>query len=290
MQQLTLLNEDSGPSWETITNVASVPHRSPFRYPGGKTWLVPRIRNWLKSIEYHPRNFIEPFAGGAIIGLTVAFEGLAEHVTLVEIDSQVAAVWQTILSGEGPWLAKRILDFELSEERVSEVLEMEVKTCKERAFQTIVKNRVNRGGILANGAGRIKSGENGKGLKSRWYPETLGRRILEIDKIRERITFIEGDGLETVSQSSSYRDIAYFFDPPYSAAGKRAGKRLYSHSDLDHEKLFSLSSELSGSFLMTYDISEEVVALANQYGFCIKKIPMKNTHHNKLTELLIYRE
>ena len=22
-------------------NVASVPHRSPFRYPGGKTWLVP---------------------------------------------------------------------------------------------------------------------------------------------------------------------------------------------------------------------------------------------------------
>ncbi len=134
MKQLTLLNEDFGPSRETITNVASVPHRSPFRYPGGKTCLVPRIRNWLRSMEYHPRNFIEPFAGGAIIGLTVAFEGLAEHVTLVEIDSQVAAVWKIILSGEGPRLAKRILDFEPTEERVSEVLEVEVKTCKERAF------------------------------------------------------------------------------------------------------------------------------------------------------------
>ena len=30
-------------------NVASVPQRSPFRYPGGKTWLVPHIRRWLGS-------------------------------------------------------------------------------------------------------------------------------------------------------------------------------------------------------------------------------------------------
>lgn len=28
-------------------NVASVPQRSPFRYPGGKTWLVPYVRDWL---------------------------------------------------------------------------------------------------------------------------------------------------------------------------------------------------------------------------------------------------
>jgi len=28
-------------------NVASVPLRSPFRYPGGKTWLVPQLRSWL---------------------------------------------------------------------------------------------------------------------------------------------------------------------------------------------------------------------------------------------------
>ena len=24
-----------------VINVSAVPHRSPFRYPGGKTWLVP---------------------------------------------------------------------------------------------------------------------------------------------------------------------------------------------------------------------------------------------------------
>jgi site-specific DNA-adenine methylase len=82
-----------------IINVASVPQRSPFRYPGGKTWLVPFIRQWLTSMPQCPAEFIEPFAGGAIIGLTVAFEKLADHVTLVEIDEEVASVWKTIIYG-----------------------------------------------------------------------------------------------------------------------------------------------------------------------------------------------
>ena len=33
----------------SIVNVASVPQRSPFRYPGGKTWLIPIARKWFSS-------------------------------------------------------------------------------------------------------------------------------------------------------------------------------------------------------------------------------------------------
>lgn len=43
-----------------IVNVATVPHRSPFRYPGGKTWLVPYIRQWLRSIKPAPTELAEP--------------------------------------------------------------------------------------------------------------------------------------------------------------------------------------------------------------------------------------
>src|ERR1700674_1531455 len=35
-------------------NVASVPQRSPFRYPGGKTWLIPYIRSWLVAKTCRP--------------------------------------------------------------------------------------------------------------------------------------------------------------------------------------------------------------------------------------------
>ena len=52
----------------TPTNVAQVKQLSPFRYPGGKTWLVPEIRNWLRSARRMPDVFVEPFAGGAMAG------------------------------------------------------------------------------------------------------------------------------------------------------------------------------------------------------------------------------
>ena len=175
-----------------VVNVASVPQRSPFRYPGGKTWLIPRIRQWLGSLPQRPAELIEPFVGGAIVSLTVAAEGLADHVTMVELDDAVAAVWQTIIhdDGGGEWLANEIATFELTAKSVKAALAKTNLTIREQAFLTILKNRVNRGGILAPGAGLIKTGEAGKGLLSRWYPTTLHKRILDIVKIRERITFI----------------------------------------------------------------------------------------------------
>ena len=163
MSQLRLLND----STNQIVNVASVPHRSPFRYPGGKTWLAPRVRQWLLSLSELPDEFIEPFAGGAIIGLTVAFERLADHVTIVELDAQVASVWQLIIQeGGGEWLAKRIETFDLTPKNVEAVLVSDSLSVEEQAFQTIVRNRVSRGGILAKGAGLVKHGENGRGISS----------------------------------------------------------------------------------------------------------------------------
>src|SRR5438067_8707247 len=95
------------PDTPSIVNVASVPQRSPFRYPGGKTWFVPYLRDWLRSKSKLPTRFIEPFAGGGIVSLTVAFERLAKHVVFAELDAGVAAVWRVVLNGQAEWLAKQ---------------------------------------------------------------------------------------------------------------------------------------------------------------------------------------
>lgn len=272
-----------------IVNVASVSQRSPFRYPGGKTWLVPLVMQWLTHLSKRPADFIEPFAGGVIIGLTVAFENLASHVTLVELDEQVAAVWKAIIYGDYEWLTDRIVHFDLSPENVERELAKTETTDEEKAFQTILRNRIQRGGILAPGAGRIKNGENGKGIKSRWYPETLRKRILSIGKIRERITFIEGDGLQVLEQNAGRSDTMYFIDPPYTAAGKKAGTRLYTHFEVDHEKLFRAAESLKGDFLMTYDDALGVKQLAERHGFETELVAMKSTHHVEMAELIISR-
>ena len=277
------------PKQEKIVNVASVPFRSPFRYPGGKTWFVPRIRKWLNSFPTTPAHFIEPFAGGGIVGLTVAFEQLADQVTLVELDPQIATVWQTILQGDGEGLVQQILTFTLTPEAVKAELAKTELTIEEQAFQTILKNRVNRGGILAPGAGVVKHGENGKGLASRWYPETLARRIRKIMAIRDRITFVQDDGLAMLKQYQAEAEAVFFIDPPYTAGGKKAGNRLYTFFELDHEALFKLSCDLAGDFLMTYSNDQAVQNLAKKHQLVTKAIAMKNTHHAKMTELLIGR-
>ena len=268
-----------------IVNVAAVRQLSPFRYPGGKTWLIPRIRQWLKKPH---AEFIEPFAGGGIVSLTVAAENLAQHVTMVELDEQVAAVWHTIFTdNQAEWLAERIVSFDLTLESLRAELARAPQSKREMAFQTILKNRTFHGGILAAGSAPLKNGENGKGVKSRWYAETLKKRILTIAQLRERITFIQGDAFETIQQFAANREAAFFIDPPYSAGGKGAGKRLYTHYELDHPALFRLLNNVAGDVLLTYDDDASIRGLAQANGFETKAVAMKNNHHAEMAELLI---
>jgi len=286
MKQLELV---SWPKDEVVVNVSSVLQRSPFRYPGGKTWLVPTIRQFMASLLDRPAIFVEPFAGGAIVGLTVAFENLADKVVLVEMDDQVASVWNTVLSDDVGWLIDRIGTFRCTLESVQDEMSRTPSSTKELAFQTIVKNRTYYGGILAAGSSVIKGGENGKGVSSRWYPATIQRRLVNIHRMRHRIDFIEGDGITVIEQYSALPDTVYFIDPPYTAAGKKAGRRLYNYFELDHDLLFKVAAGVRGELLISYNDAEYIKDLAKKHNFEVTAVAMRNTHLAKMRELLISR-
>ena len=277
---------------KTLTNVAQVRQLSPFRYPGGKTWLVPEVRKWLNLSKQTPSVLVEPFAGGAMTGLSAAAESLAEHVVLVELDDDVAAVWTTIFQGspaDVAWLCNQMLGFAVTLQNVRAILDGDPQSVRERSFRTIVKNRMQRGGIMAAGAGLAKAGEAGRGLNSRWYPETLVRRINALQTMRGRITFAHADAFDVVRQYADDPDAFFFVDPPYTAGGKNAGKRLYTHSEIDHGNLFALMASVRGSVMLTYDDAPEVRLMAKQHGFRVEEVPMKNTHHAVIHELLILK-
>lgn len=281
--QMTLFGFGEELNEKAVINVASVPQRSPFRYPGGKTWLIPVVRQWLKQEHKSVSELIEPFAGGGIVSLTAAFERLANHITMVEMDEQIAAVWEVILNGKNKWLADKIFSYNLTIDNVKSELEKPDKELHDIAFCTILKNRIFHGGILAKGSGMIKNGENGKGIASRWYPKTLHDRIVAISYIKDRISFITGDAFEVLEENID-NDKAYFFiDPPYT----NAGKRLYTYFDIDHERLFALTSQLKGKFMLTYDDTTEIRQLAGKYKLDYRTIPMKTTHHLQKNEIVI---
>ena len=271
-----------------IVNVASVRQISPFRYPGGKTWLVPTISRWLRRRSFRPALLVDPFVGGGSVPLGVLAEGLVDKVVLGEIDPDVSSVWQCAFSSRNGELCTRIERFNISRESVVAELKRDPGSLVDHAFQTILRNRTFRGGILAPGAGLMNQGENGRGVSSRWYAHTLVRRLRLLRSLAPLVEFYEIDAFDLIRRFVGRRDVAFFIDPPYTAgSGKRAGKRLYQRNRLDHPALFDLLRQASGLVLMTYDDCPEVVQMANRHSFYVERVPMKNTHHHRKCELLI---
>ena len=259
---------------------------SPFRYPGGKSWFIGHVRRWLKGKTTKPKILVEPFGGGAGVSLITVQEKLVEQAVFSEIDQDVAATWETLLNGHATWLANEILRFRISRERVQMKLQEQPKTNHERAFQCLLRNRTARGGVLSEGAGLIRRGEDDKGLRSRWYPVTLAKRIETIASLKSRLNFSQCDAFKVIADYLNRDDTVFFIDPPCT----KAARRLYKHWNIDHEKLFKLMSKAKGDVLMTYDDTKEVRILVADYGFQAKQIPMRTTHHRNKKELMICRD
>ncbi len=290
-QAMTLLVEHLR-NKKVPTHNSQVRQLSPFCYPGGKTLLVPDVLKWLTALKTKPSLFVEPFAGGAIVGLSVAAEGLAQHVFLSELDDDVAAVWQTIFYGKPSdvqWLCKQILSFDVTRENVIAVINGNPRSTPERAFRTIVKNRMHFGGIMSASAGLIKNGTAGRGLKTHWFRETLVQRIEVLHGLRDRISFEQADAFDVVKCFANDPNVVFFVDPPYTIGEKKPGALLYTHNEVDHERLFALMASVHGSVMLTYNDAPEVRSLAERHGFCIESVPMKTNHNKIIRELLILK-
>jgi DNA adenine methylase len=256
---------------------------SPFRYPGGKTWLRPVVRQWLRN---KVTILAEAFAGGGVTSITALNEGLAKKAIMIERDRKVASVWTGILNGEADWLCRRIKKFKPTRKNVCKALDKPANNTREIIWTTLLRNRVNHGGVIAPGAGLLKKGEAGNGVKSRWYPDTLSERIKGIHLLKERISFRNVNAmawLRSQQKRKSKTRIAYFIDPPYSLAGKR----LYTFGSINHKKLFEIASRLHGRVLITYDDTAEIRKLAHEFGFKYRRVAMRSRHHVTKKELLI---
>ena len=279
-----------GTSLISPANVSTVPQRSPLRYPGGKTWLVPHVRSWLQVDPTPAPLLIEPFAGGATVSLTAVMERLVDRAVMVEIDRDVSAFWRAALE-HGVQMIERVMSFNPDRTSVERMTAEIPRDVLDQGFRTLVMNRTRRGGVLAPGASLNKLGEKGNGLASRWYPDTLAKRLQDISDFADRLSFFEGDGLTMLEMFAEKSDVRLFIDPPYTAVGgKRAGTRLYTHNLVNHPRIFQVLAESSANFLMTYDCSAEIESLVRAHEFEAVVIEVKNSHHAQVPEFVITRD
>lgn len=205
---------------------------------------------------------------------------------MIELDRDVASVWEATLNGQAEWLCGRLKSFKVQRKTVATRLSRRPRSLRQRAWRTLLRNRVNHGGILAPGAGLLRRGEGDNGLKSRWYPDTLAARIRSINKLKERISFIAGDGLKWMEENVkklNEQSSAVFIDPPYASVGRR----LYTCGTIDHRRLFEVATRLKGPVLLTYNNLPEIRALAEEFGFAFRAVKMLNRQNLTKTELLL---
>ena len=146
--------------------------------------------------------------------------------------------------------------------------------------------------MIASSAGLIVKGERNRGLLSRWYPETLAKRIELIHSFRAQIEFYEADAMEQLPSILNCRNTSpkIFVDPPYPKLMRAGVRPLYTHVALNHDNLVRMLAESNKDFLLTYDDTAYARNLVTGNGLLFEVIAMKNTNAESKKELLIFSD
>lgn len=241
---------------------------SPLRYPGGKSKLVPFISLLIKKSGLTAPIYIEPFAGGAGVGLELLFKGEVEEIVINDYDKAIYSMWRAILTETQKFVTLiRTATFDDNEWKKQKkiYLTQNSKYSLELGFATFYLNRTNRSGILS--AGPI-GGHNQTGnyrMDVRFNKDDLIKRVNKVASFKHKIHLYNQDVRSFVKYyGAKYFDKAFiYFDPPYYQKGKQLYKNFLNHKD--HVEIKKLVVKLRCPWIVTYDNVAEIKGIYDGY-------------------------
>ena len=227
---------------------------SPLRYPGGKA----RVTNFLKLLilenDLVGVRYVEPYAGGASVALTLLFEDYVSTITINDLNPGVHAFWRSVLTDTDEFcrlVTKTPLTVREWRRQRETAFNPDAGGL-ERGFATFFLNRTNRSGII--GGGSVIGGLNQSGpwkIDARFPRDELVRRVRKIARFRSRITLLCADTLDLLRSSQDDGSSFYFLDPPYYVKGERLYDNFYNHKD--HVKIRDAVMMLKSPWVVSYD-------------------------------------
>lgn len=274
--RMLLLLETGGATSE-IPCAAAEPHMSlrkrvsPLRYPGGKSRVIDQLYARMQGENLD--TFVEVFAGGASLGLSLLDAGVIRKLVLNDLDPLVYSFWRTVLTDPTPLLellhspAPTIEDFWAAKQFVAGYTKYDPSLRGKAASAFFLLNRLCFSGIIKAHPLGGKSGDSKK-LLSRWNPAALEKRILRVHELREKIDLHSLDCCELLESIAYWYPAATLFvDPPYVVKGDA----LYTSSftEADHHRLADMLNGLYTGFggpdvIITYD---DVALVRDLYPF-----------------------
>jgi DNA adenine methylase len=245
---------------------------SPLRYPGGKGKLANFIKLVMVENDLVGSEYVELYAGGASVALSLLFEDYATHIHINDVNRGVCAFWEAVIE-ETDQLCSRISSTCLSVKEWDRQRAIQRAVDVDRldlAFSTFFLNRTNRSGIIQGGiiGGRAQTGI--WKIDARWKVEDLIARIQKIARFRTRITVTGLDASDFLDSRLPQLDEAFLYlDPPYYGKGRGLYESFYEHGD--HAEIARTVRNLDVPWIVSYDAAPEIAdiyegATAIRYG------------------------
>lgn len=241
---------------------------SPLRYPGGKLKVVDYVKRLFEVNNLMDGIYIEPYAGGASVALTLLFSEYANRIKINDIDRSIYAFWYSVLN-ETDDLCRLIHDTPVTLEKWEQ--QRKVQGHKRDAelldlgFSTFFLNRTNRSGILSGG---VIGGKNQNGnfkIDARYNKVDLIERIESIAEYKDRIELTSMDAVELIKRykrTPAAKTFCYL-DPPYYVKGRDLYLNYYN--DDDHRAIANAIKKYKGKWIISYDAADFIKELYKEY-------------------------
>ena len=241
-----------------------MPFHSPLRYPGGKRKLASYIKLIFEANGLLDGTYVEPYAGGASIALSLLFEEFARDVWINDLDKSVYSFWHSTLN-DTDRLCRLIQNTPVNMDewyRQKEVQNDLNSDLLQLGFSTFYLNRTNRSGIISGGVIGGK-GQTGKWkIDARFNKEDLIARIQKISRYHSRIHLFNLDAIvfiQAITPDLPERTLLYL-DPPYFVKGQQLLYKSYYHEE-DHQAVAQVVKNLPLRWVVSYDDAPEIRAL-----------------------------
>lgn len=229
---------------------------SPLRYPGGKLKVVDYIKRLFEVNDLCGGTYIEPYAGGASVALSLLFCKYASKIKINDIDRSIYAFWYSVLNDTDAF-CRLITDMPVDMETWNRQREVQKRKKDEDllslGFSTFFLNRTNRSGILNGGVIGGKEQTGNYLIDARYNKKDLIERIEHIAGYADLIdlTSMDAVGLIKRYKRTPAAKTLVYLDPPYYIKGRDLYLNYYNNDD--HRAIAEAIKKYKGKWIISYD-------------------------------------
>jgi DNA adenine methylase len=235
---------------------------SPLRYPGGKWRVAPFFERLLEINHLEKGRYVEPYAGGASLALSLLLRRKVGEVYLNDLDRSIYSFWHTILTR-----SQDLIEFidqvpvTLEERAKQKAIYARASTVSTFVLgcATFFLNRTNHSGILNGGMIGGKEQTGRWKLDARFNRGELTERVRRIASVRSLIHLSCRDALDFVKDFRSSKRTLVYLDPPYYRAGHQLYMNAYRHDD--HVAVRRAVGRIVSPWVVSYDDAPQIRTL-----------------------------